>query len=126
MLREKIVAAAAKRMIVIVDAGKQVTQLGRGPLPVEVLPFAAGFVSHRIEHLGAAVSLRMKGDATYRTDQDNVVLDCRFGAIDDPRALASALSTIPGILGHGLFLDEIDVAYVGRSQGVTRLTRDAS
>ena len=126
MLREKIVAAAADRMIVIVDAGKQVTQLGRGLLPVEALPFAAGFVSHRIEHLGAVVTLRMKGDATYRTDQDNVVLDCRFGAIDDPQALASALSAIPGMLGHGLFVDEIDVAYVGGSEGVTRLTRDAS
>ena len=126
MLREKIVAAAAERMIVIVDADKQVTQLGRGPLRVEVLPFAASFVSHRIERLGAAVSLRMNGDATYRTDQDNVVLDCRFGAIDDPRALASALSAIPGMLGHGLFLDEIDVAYVGRSDGVTRLTLGAS
>jgi ribose 5-phosphate isomerase A len=126
MLREKIVAAAAERMIVIVDAGKQVTQLGRGALPVEVLPFAAGFVSHRIERLGATVSRRMAGDASCRTDQDNVVLDCRFGSIDDPQALASALSAIPGMLGHGLFLDEIDVAYVGRSDGVIQLTRGAS
>jgi len=126
MLREKIVAAAAERMIVIVDTGKQVPRLGRAAVPVEVLPFAAGFVSDRIERLGAAVSLRMKGDAGYRTDQDNVVLDCRFGAIDDPQALASLLSAIPGVLGHGLFLDEIDVAYVGRSDGVTRLTRGAS
>ena len=63
MLREKIVAAAAERMVVMVDAGKQVTKLGRGALPVEVLPFAAGFVSRRIEQLGAAVGLRMAGDA---------------------------------------------------------------
>jgi ribose 5-phosphate isomerase A len=125
MLRERIVAAAAERMIVIVDTAKQVAQLGRGPLPVEVLPFAAGFVTHRIERLGAAVGLRMVGDASYRTDQDNVVLDCRFGAIDDPRALASALSAIPGVLGHGLFVDEIDAAYVGRSNGVIQLTRGA-
>jgi ribose 5-phosphate isomerase A len=125
MLREKIVAAAAERMIVIVDGSKRVTQLGRGPLPVEVLPFAAGFVSHRIERLGATVSLRMTGDASYRTDQDNVVLDCRFGSIDDPQALASALSAIPGMLGHGLFLDEIDAAYVSRSDGVIQLSRDA-
>jgi ribose 5-phosphate isomerase A len=126
MLREKIVAAAAERMIVIVDASKQVTQLGRGPLPVEVLPFAAGFVSDRIERLGATVRRRMAGDACYRTDQDNIILDCEFGAIDDPLALASALSAIPGMLGHGLFLDEIDAVYVGGSDGVIQLTRGAS
>jgi ribose 5-phosphate isomerase A len=125
MLREKIVAAAAERMIVIVDAGKQVAMLGRAPLPVEVLPFAAGFVTQRIERLGAAVSLRMAGDTSYRTDQNNVILDCRFGLIADPQALSAALSAIPGMLGHGLFLDEIDAAYVGRSDGVTQLTRGA-
>jgi ribose 5-phosphate isomerase A len=126
MLREKIVAAAADRMIVIVDAGKQVTRLGAGTLPVEVLPFAASFVARRIEHLGASVSRRMTGKAGYRTDQDNIVLDCRFGAIDDPEALAAALSAIPGVLGHGLFLDEIDAAYVGGSEGVIRLNRSVS
>jgi ribose 5-phosphate isomerase A len=126
MLREKIVGAAADRMIVIVDGGKQVTRLGRGLLPVEVLPFAAAFVSNRIERLGATVYLRMAGDVSYRTDQDNVVLDCRFGAIEDPYALAAALSAIPGVLEHGLFLDEIDVAYVGGADGVTRLIRGAS
>ena len=65
MLREKIVAAAAERMIVIVDAGKQVTQLGRGPLPVEVLPFAAGFVSDRIERLGATVRRKIKTQSPF-------------------------------------------------------------
>lgn len=126
MLREKIVAAAAGRMIVIVDDGKQVTKLGRGLLPVEILPFAAGFVSHRIECLGATVSRRLAGDASYRTDQDNIILDCRFGPIEDPQALAAALSAIPGLLGHGLFLEEIDAAYIGGSDGVIKLTRGAS
>jgi ribose 5-phosphate isomerase A len=123
MLREKIVAAAADRMIIIIDGSKQVARLGRSAVPVEVLPFAAAFVSRQIERLGAAVAPRMAGEALYRTDQDNVVLDCRFGSIDDPRALAAALSAIPGMLGHGLFLDEIDVAYVGRSGGVVQLIR---
>jgi ribose 5-phosphate isomerase A len=126
LLREKIVAAAATRMIAVVDTGKQVARLGRAALPVEVLPFAAGFVSHRIERLGATVSQRMAGEACYRTDQDNIILDCRFGSIDDPQGLASALSAIPGMLGHGLFLDEIDTAYVGGSDGVIHLTRGAS
>lgn len=123
MLREKIVAAAATHMVVIVDAGKEVPTLGRGPVPVETLPFAAGFVSRRVEQLGASVCLRMAGDVHYRTDQHNIVLDCRFGPIHDLERLAFALSAIPGMLGHGLFLDEIDAAYVGRSDGVAHLTR---
>lgn len=126
LLREKVLAAAADRMIVIVDAGKCVTKLGRGALPVEVLPFAAGFVAHRIESLGASVTRRMAGDVGYRTDQDNIVLDCRFGAIDEPQTLAYALSAIPGLLGHGLFLDEVDAAYVGGNDGVIQLTRGSS
>lgn len=124
MLREKIVAAAAARMVVIVDASKEVTTLGRGSLPVEALPFAARFVSRRIERLGATVGQRMAGDVHYLTDQNNIVLDCRFGAIDDPEGLAAALSAIPGVMGHGLFLDEIDAAYVGRRDGIAHLTRD--
>jgi ribose 5-phosphate isomerase A len=126
MLREKVIAAAAARMIVVVDDGKQVTLLGKAALPVEVLPFAASFVAHRIEALGARVNMRMAGDAGFRTDQGNMILDCAFGTIGDPQALAAALSAIPGMLGHGLFLDEIDAAYVGGSDGVSLLTRGAS
>lgn len=126
MLREKIVAAAAERMIVIVDAGKQVARLGCSALPVEVLPFATAFVSHRIESLGATVSRRLAGGSGYCTDQGNIILDCWFGEIEDSQALAAALSAIPGLLGHGLFLDEIDAAYVGGSDEVVRLVRGAS
>lgn len=125
MLREKVVAAAAARMVVIVDDSKQVTRLGRGPLPVEVLWFATEFVSRRIEELGATVTRRMLGRSCYSTDQNNAVLDCRFDSIDNPNALATALSAIPGLLGHGLFLDEIDAAYVGRGDGVVCLSREA-
>ena len=126
MLREKVVAAAAARMIAIVDASKQVVRLGARPLPVEVLPFAAGFVTRRIAELGGDVSPRLAGNAVYLTDQGNEVLDCRFGAIHEPEVLASALSDLPGVLGHGLFLDEIDAVYVGRAEGVLLLTRDPS
>lgn len=125
MLREKVVAAAAARTIIVVDDGKRVATLGSKALPVEVLPFAASFVSNRIESLGAAVSQRTAEGAPYRTDQDNVVLDCQFGAIGDLQALATALAAIPGLLGHGLFLDEIDAVYVGVSDGVIQLARDS-
>lgn len=126
MLREKIIAAAAARTIVIIDDGKRVSRLGKAALPVEVLPFAASFVAHRIEALGARVHMRMAGGAGFRTDQGNMILDCAFGTIGDPQALAAALSAIPGMLGHGLFLDEIDAAYVGTKDGVIQLTRGAS
>lgn len=124
MLREKVVAAAARRMIAIVDEGKLVEGLGRAPLPVEILPFAAAFVTKRIEALGAVVTRRMAGAEPYRTDQANGVLDCAFGPIAAPEALAAALASIPGVLGHGLFLDEVDAVFVGTAGGVRRLTRD--
>jgi ribose 5-phosphate isomerase A len=125
MLREKIVAEAAARMIVMIDDSKQVPRIGRGFVPVEVLPFAVAFVAHRIARLGARLSQRMAGLVPYRTEQDNLVLDCAFGEIEDVERLAAALSAIPGLLGHGLFIDEIDDVYVGRSDGVIHLTRAA-
>ena len=118
MLREKVVAAASDRMVVIADGSKRVDAIGRAKLPVEVLPFARGFVAGRLEALGAAVALR-EG----RTDNGNCILDARFGEMPDPRALAAAIDAIPGALGHGLFLDEVDAAYVAEGGVVTRYTR---
>ena len=125
MLREKIVAEAATRMIAIADFGKQVVRLGSAALPVEVLGFGAGFVTRRIEALGATVLRRAVGGIPYRTDQDNAVLDCHFGIIEHPAELAAILAAIPGVLGHGLFLNEIDTAYIGRTGGTLCLTRTA-
>lgn len=123
MLREKIVAASSARMIVIADGSKRVDRIGAAKLPVEVLPFAEAFVSAALAALGGAPVRR----DNYRTDQDNIVIDCHFAAIDDPRALAARLGRIPGVLGHGLFLDEVDAAYIAARGVVTRLERsDAS
>ncbi len=119
MLREKIVAAASTRMVAIADASKRVDRIGKAKLPVEVLPFARAFVRERLTALGARVTLR-----DGRTDNGNLVLDARFDAVPDARALAAALDVIPGALGHGLFLDEIDVAYVAAGGVVTRLERE--
>lgn len=124
MLREKIVARAAARMIAICDAGKPVARLSQGPLPVEVLPFAQAFVANRIEAFGARAYLRMQAPGRpYHTDQGNLVFDCMGPAGLNPDALASQVETLPGVMGHGFFRDEIDVLYVGQGDGVRRLER---
>jgi ribose 5-phosphate isomerase A len=126
MLREKIVAAASARMIVVADGSKRVHAIGAAKLPVEVLPFALAFVTRALEGLGAEVVLRRVDGAPYRTDQDNAVIDCRFAAFPDPATLAAQLQAIPGVLGHGLFLDQVDAAYIAEAGVVTRLERSAA
>jgi ribose 5-phosphate isomerase A len=119
MLREKAVAAAAKRFVVIADGSKRVEAIGAAKLPVEVLPFARSFVVVRLAALGAAVTMRRD----YGTDNGNLVADCRFADMSDPQALAAAIDTIPGALGHGLFLDEVDAAYLASDGAVTKVER---
>jgi ribose 5-phosphate isomerase A len=127
MLREKCVAAAAKRMVVIADGSKTVAQLGIAmPVPCETLPFAQAYVGRAIEELGAHVVLRLKDGAPYRTDQDNLIFDCHFGRIGDPAALAARLAAIPGMLGHGLFVDEVDALYVAENGSATLIERTGS
>jgi len=123
MLREKIVAEAAQRMIAIADAGKLVSRLGARPVPLEVLPFACALVLRRARELGCEPSLRQAGTQPFRTDQGNLVIDCHFDVLPDPEALATSLSAIPGMLGHGLFLREIDTLYLGTAGGVERHDR---
>ncbi len=125
MLREKCVAASAKRMIVIADSSKTVAQLGATmPVPCETLDFAQAFVARALEDLGAAVVLRQKDGAPYRTDQNNLILDCRFGPISDPAGLAARLSSIPGMLGHGLFVTEIAGLYCAKDGSATFTERN--
>ena len=109
LLREKIVAAASDRVVYIADASKRVETLGAFPLPVEVIPFASPFVASRIAALGCEAMLRQtEAGAEFRTDENNVILDCPFGRIEDPESLAAELSLIPGVVEHGLFLGMID------------------
>ena len=124
MLREKIVATAANRMIAIADSSKAVAHIGARPLPVEVLPDARAFVSAAIDVLGGAATMRRKPDgAATVTDQGNIILDCRFGTSTDWATLAHALAAIPGVFGHGIFLTEIDALYLGTSDGLIRSER---
>lgn len=123
MLREKIVAAASRRMIVIADASKRRPAIGLKPVPVEVLPFAREFVLSALRSLGAKPALRIADRRPVLSDQGNLIVDCAFAALPDPVATAAALSAIPGILGHGLFLIEIDAAYIADGGVVTRYER---
>jgi ribose 5-phosphate isomerase A len=119
MLREKVVAAASDRMVVVADASKRVVAIGAAKLPVEVLPFARAYVA---DALGVMFG-RVEARADYRTDNGNLVLDCRERRTDDWDKLAHWLEAVPGIVGHGLFLSEVDAAYIASDSSVTRVER---
>ncbi|WP_101295264.1 ribose-5-phosphate isomerase RpiA [Halegenticoccus soli] len=118
--REKIVDAAAKRFVVVADPSKESDALDR-PVPVEVLPAARTAVARAIEGAGGEPTLRSaeRKDGPVVTDNGNLVLDCDFGRIDDPAALARTLSGTPGVVEHGLFVGLADEVHVGTDEGVT-------
>jgi ribose 5-phosphate isomerase A len=117
LLREKMVASASRRLIIMVDSTKLVSRLGtRSPLPVEVVTFGAGSHAPTIRALGAEPVLRMAGGRPYRTDEGHLLLDCRFtGGIADPLAVQSVLRSRPGIVETGLFLGMRPEVVVGRA-----------
>jgi len=122
LLREKVVASASKKMVVISDSSKLVPVLGKFPLPVEVISFACAVVEKKIAGLGASVKWRTRADGSlYLTDNGNPILDCSFGKIEDPVALARALSDTPGIVEHGLFIGLARVALIGRGGSVQEI-----
>ena len=123
-LREKIIASVSRRFIVIADSAKQVARLGKFPLPVEVIPFAQGLITSRIAALGAQVSLRRYADGNpYVTDEGHHILDCTFGEIADPAALAQKLRAIPGAVEHGLFIGMAEMALIGKGGSVVRVRK---
>jgi len=121
MLREKIVASAAKEFIVVVDSSKMVEHLGRFPLPVEVIKMALPVVQPKLEALGLHPKLRRakSGSGPYLTDEANYILDCACGRIDDPEELAAEIRSIVGVVEHGLFLGMATLALVAGEGGVT-------
>ncbi len=122
LTREKVIASASKKMVVVADSSKVVSVLGKFPLPVEVIAFARTVVERKIAALGGSPKLRTKADGSpYITDNGNQILDCSFGKIADPPALALVLSGIPGIVEHGLFIGLAKMALVGRGDGVEEL-----
>jgi ribose 5-phosphate isomerase A len=131
LLHEKIVAMASARVVVIADHSKRVATLGAFPLPVEIVRFGARATRNLIEALAAEagcsgqIALRMTTDGRPSvTDGGHFILDCAFGRIADPEALAAALRFVPGVVETGLFLDIADAAIVAGPDGVAVLERD--
>ena len=123
MLREKVVAAASDRMVVIADASKRVDTIAVAKLPVEVLPFARSYVEAAMRPMFAEVAVRGGQGGAYRTDNGNIVIDCHAPMLADWDRLAAWLGSVPGVAGHGLFLGEVDAAYIADAGVVTRLER---
>jgi ribose 5-phosphate isomerase A len=125
LLHEKIVASASRQVIIIADSSKLVCVLGKVPLPVEVIRFAEALVSEKISVLGATVRLRKnKAGKPFITDEGNHILDCHFGQIPDPPALAHTLSEIPGVVEHGLFINLADLMLLGKGSEVLEFRRE--
>lgn len=126
LLREKMVAQASERVLIIADARKEVGRLGTvSPLPVEVVDWGHEAHQRFLESLGAEVSLRRVGDAArYRSDNGHVILDCRFaGGIADPAGLEAVLQGRAGVVETGLFLGIADEALIAEESGVRNLRR---
>jgi ribose 5-phosphate isomerase A len=119
LLREKVVAAAADRVLILVGPEKCVARLGsRGRLPIEVLPFATTPVRRRLEQLGVASSVREADGTPVSSDNGNVLVDCRIGPLAEPWELERTLHAIPGVLETGLFLDRRALIAIERHDGV--------
>ena len=132
LLREKIVAAASERMVVIADASKRVDTLGKFPLPIEVNPFGLRATEIAVRRAAAALglegplTLRMTNGSPFVTDGGHFIIDASFGRIPDTRALSDALHAIPGVVEHGLFLNMADVAIVADAESGVRAVTAAS
>ena len=126
LLREKIVAAASKRLVIIADASKLVDRLGgKVPVPVEVAEFGWESTAVRIEKRGGTPERRWPAgnDQPFRTDGGNYILDCTFGDLSDPAGLEQALSQTIGVVESGLFIGMADMAFVANAHSVKKLTR---
>ena len=120
LLREKIVASAAKKFVCVVDSTKIVEKLGKFPLPVEVIKMALPLVERRLAELGLKPELRMKKDGSgpVLTDEQNYLLDCRGGLIEDPEETAAEIRGIVGVVEHGLFLGMASEVLIAGEDGV--------
>jgi ribose 5-phosphate isomerase A len=124
LLREKIVAAASERMIVVVDESKVVDCLGtRGTLPVEIVPFGWQTTLDRLAAMGCQPQLRMIADEPFMTDGGNYIVDCLVSEIADPAALEAQLADTVGVVESGLFIGLASMIVIGRKNGVEVLNK---
>ncbi len=123
-LREKIVAVASARMIVVADERKLVQHLGKFPVAIEIIRFGWQSTAHRLQQLGARTTLRIKQGQTYITDDGNYILDCAFGTIESPATLQQQLDAVVGVVEHGLFVGIATQAVLAGAAGVELLSKD--
>ncbi|MHA0855907.1 ribose-5-phosphate isomerase RpiA [Paenibacillus sp. CMAA1364] len=117
LLREKIVAFHSERVIIIADESKWVQTLGQFPLPIEVIPFAVDWTLRALERLGCRVHLRKIHEDLFVTDNGNYIADCNFESIPSPHNLQNEILGIPGVVDHGLFIGQADLAIIGHKDG---------
>jgi ribose 5-phosphate isomerase A len=123
-LREKVVAAASREMVVVADETKLVRSLGeRAPLPVEVIPFALPVAQRLLRRMGWEPELRVDGGGPFVTDEGNRIVHCRREEWTDPAALARDISEVPGVVAHGFFLGYTSAAVIATRDGVRLLER---
>jgi len=126
LVREKIVASHSNLEIIVADDSKMVERLGqKAPVPVEVLRFAHEATIGKLQKLGCACRVRFRNDQQFVTDNGNLIVDCRFTAIEDPKRLEAAINMIPGVVDNGLFLGMADKVILATSDGVKILEKDA-
>jgi ribose 5-phosphate isomerase A len=123
LVREKIVAASSKRLVILVGPGKEVEALGaHGKLPVEVVPFGVTLAKRKLAALGCPPVVRIGADGqTFITDNGNPILDCKVGPIADPAALERAILDIPGVVGTGLFIGMADTVLIQGDDGTVTI-----
>lgn len=118
LTREKIVATASEKEIIIVDFSKQVNRLGQFPLPVEVLAFGLKYVVSQLrKDFACKVRIRKSGGEVFQTDNGNYIVDCEFHQIIDPPELTVQLNNIPGVVDNGLFVGLTDLVIIGKGAG---------
>ena len=119
LTREKLVALASAKRVIMLDESKLVSKLGISrSLPVEVLPFAWSFSARLLNELGCITNLRRQAGAPFLTDNGNYILDCEFGPIEEPAALERRIKLLPGVIESGLFIGIADVLVIGLSDQV--------
>jgi ribose 5-phosphate isomerase A len=124
LVREKIVASATRMEVITVDDSKLVSYLGeKVPLPVEIVKFASESTIRRLERFGCAPKLRQKGGIAFITDNGNLIADCRFERIDDPKSMEREINLVPGVVDNGLFVGLAHKVVVASKEGVRTIDR---